>query len=165
MTIEEKIDEAQDLYETWGEKLLGDAGLKDLIAELQQKASASGKASVQLGIFEACKRCEEDEGGSCCGSGIESRYTSYLLLINLLLGGTLPSERLYPNGCHFLGRGGCILKARDILCINYLCARIQKLLPHSDLLALQAVTGDEMDTVFLVHEAVKQFIGHRNDRP
>jgi hypothetical protein len=162
MRVEEKINAAQDLFKAWGGELLDDARLKDLIAVLRQRVSASGKASLQFGVFAACKRCDEEEGGSCCGAGIEDRYTPHLLLINLLLGETLPVERCYPNGCYFLGRTGCGLMAREILCINYLCTRIQKLLPHKDLLTLQAVTGDEMETVFVLHEAVKQFIRRRN---
>jgi len=138
MRIEEKINAAQDLFKAWREELLRDAKLSNLIEALHQRASASGEANLKLGVSEACKRCDEEEGGSCCGAGIEERYTPHLLLINLLLGGTLPMERCYPDGCHFLGRAGCGLMARDILCINYLCTRIQKLLPHSDLLTLQA---------------------------
>jgi hypothetical protein len=163
MTINEKINAAQDLFKAWGRDLLEDAKLRSLIEALHQRASASGKANLELGVFAACKHCDEEEGGSCCGAGIENRYSPHLLLINLLLGGNLPVERSYPDGCYFLGRDGCALMARDILCINYLCARIQKLLPHNDLLNLQAATGDEMETVFLLHEAVKQFIRRRSD--
>ncbi len=163
MTIEEKINAAQELFKAWGEEMLRDAKLSNLIEALHKKVSASEKANLELGVAEACKRCDEEDGGSCCGAGIEDRYTPHLLLINLLLGGALPVERCYSDGCYFLGRGGCGLIARDILCTNYLCARIQKLLPHTDLLTLQAVTGDEMETVFLLNEAVKQFIRRRND--
>jgi hypothetical protein len=162
MTIDEKINAAQDLFKIWGEELLSDAKLRSLMEALRQSVSASGEVNVKLGVSAACKHCEEEEGGSCCGAGIENRYTPHLLLINLLSGGTLPEERRYPNGCYFLKRDGCSLMARDILCINYLCARIQELLPHDDLLTLQAVTGDEMETVFLLHEAVKQFIRRRD---
>jgi len=158
MTIDEKVNAAQDLFKVWGEELLGDAKLRSQIEALHQRVSASGDVNLKLGVFAACKHCDEEEGGSCCGAGIENRYSPYLLLINLLLGGALPVERCYPNGCYFLGRGGCSLMARHILCINYLCTRIQKLLSHNDLLTLQAVTGDEMETVFLLHEAVKLFI-------
>jgi hypothetical protein len=115
--------------------------------------------SRDLGVFAACKQCEEEEGGSCCGSGIENRYSPHLLLVNLLLGSCLPEDRCFENSCYFLGKDGCVLKARDILCINYLCAKINRLLAHEDLLALQKATGKEMETVFFLHEAVKKVIG------
>ena len=109
----------------------------------------------------ACKRCDEEEGGSCCGAGIENRYPPPLLLINLLLGQALPAERCFANSCFFLGTDGCMLMARDVLCINYLCTGFQKSLAHEDLVRLQTVTGEEMETVFRVHEAVKQFLTER----
>ncbi len=162
MTIEEKIELAQDLFSTWRDEIRGEAKLRGLLEALHEKVSASGKVSLDLGIFAVCKRCDEEEGGSCCGAGIENRYSPHLLLINLLLGGSLPAGRGLANGCYFLKKDGCCLMARHILCINYLCTRIQRWLAHEDLMRLQAVTGEEMETVFLLHEAVKQFISCRN---
>jgi hypothetical protein len=157
MTIAEKIGVARDLFGAWQHMLWEDAKVRSLLETLQEKVAASRKVSLCLGVFAACKRCEEEEGGSCCGAGIEDRYSSHLLLINLLLGKTLPTERCFANSCYFLQTGGCSLMARDILCINYLCPIIHELLAHDDLISLQAVTGEEMDTLFLLHEAVKQF--------
>jgi len=47
---------------------------------------------------------------------------------------------------------------RHILCINYLCLRIQREMPPDKMAALQDVTGREMDSVFTVHEAIKKFM-------
>ena len=162
MTIDEKIKIAEDLFRAWGGEIAGDAKLRGLLEALHEKVSASGKVSLDLGIFAVCKRCDEEEGGSCCGAGIENRYSPHLLLINLLLGGSLPAGRRFANSCYFLGSDGCGLMARHILCINYLCSRIQRWLAHEELVKLQAVTGEEMETVFLLHEAVKRFISCRN---
>jgi hypothetical protein len=158
MTISEKLEIARDLFKAWNDDLCSDVKVRGLLELLHENLAASGRVSRDLGIVAACKHCEEDEGGSCCGAGIENRYSPHLLLVNLLLGASLPEERCFADSCYFLGKEGCVLKARDILCINYLCTRINRLLAHEDLLTLQAVTGKEMETVFLLHEAVKQFI-------
>jgi hypothetical protein len=111
---------------------------------------------IEAGVLTACTHCDEEEGGSCCGAGIENKYTPVLLLINLLLGVTLPDRRISSNSCFFLGPAGCRLKARHVICINYLCTRLQKEIPTWALQSLQAVTGEEMDTIFILHEKIKK---------
>jgi hypothetical protein len=162
MTIDEKIKIAQDLFRAWRDEIWGDAKLRELLELLEEKLAASRKINVDHGVFAVCKHCEEEEGGSCCGAGIENRYSPLLLLLNLLLGRALPTGRLIANSCYFLGKDGCGLLARHTLCINYLCTRIQKSLSREDLIGLQAVTGEEMETLFFLHEAVKQFINGRS---
>ena len=165
MTIGEKIQIAQDLFSTWGDHLRREVKIRSLLEALHEKATFSRKVSGEVGLFATCKHCEEEEGGSCCGAGIENRYSPHLLLINLLLGKTLPIERRFADSCHFLGTEGCMLSARDILCINYLCPGLQKSLAHADLIRLQTATGEEMDIVFLLEEAAKQFLrGRSHDR-
>jgi hypothetical protein len=165
MTISEKIRVAQDLFNIWGDHLRRDTKIRGLLEAWREKATLSREVSEAVGLLAACKRCDEEEGGSCCGAGIENRYSPHLLLINLLLGKTLPVERRFADSCHFLGTDGCELSARDILCINYLCAGVQKSLAHEDLIRLQTATGEEMDTVFLLHEAVKQSLkGQSHDQ-
>jgi hypothetical protein len=162
MTIGEKIRVARDLFTRWGEELWAEASIRGLLEALREKVAASAKVSLEVGLFEACQRCDEEDGGSCCGVGIENRYSPHLLLISLLLGQVLPAERRFANSCYFLGADGCVLLARDILCINYLCAGVQKSLAHENLVRLQTITGEEMETVFLVHEAVKHFLNGQN---
>lgn len=159
LTIQAKIRQAKELFETWGHSLEGDPAIGRLSRSLEQKAAASGKVMYEVGVIDMCRHCDEEEGGSCCGAGIEDRYNSGLLLLNLLWGVSLPEVRYASNSCYFLGRSGCTLKVRHILCINYLCLTIQRTLPHNDLIRLQTVTGEEMDTIFLLHEAVKRHIG------
>lgn len=162
MTCGEKIKVAQALFARWGEVLGTNSRIRSLIEVLREKVAASGRVALEVGLVVACKRCDEVEGGSCCGAGIEDRYSPHLLLINLLLGRTCPAARRFTNSCYFLGTDGCTLLARDILCINYLCAGLQKSLSHEDLVRLQTATGEEMETVFRVHEAVKQFLRERS---
>jgi len=158
MTSNENMKVAQCLFARWGKELLADSRIHGLLEALREKVAASGRVARKLGLVAACKHCEEEEGGSCCGAGIENRYTPHLLLINLLLGRTLPPDRRLSDSCYFLGTDGCTLTARHILCINYLCPNLQRSLTHENLVRLQATTGEEMETVFRLHEAVKQFL-------
>jgi len=158
MTSNENMKVAQCLFARWGKELLADSRIHGLLEALREKVAASGRVARELGLVAACKHCEEEEGGSCCGAGIENRYTPHLLLINLLLGRTLPPDRRLSDSCYFLGTDGCTLTARHILCINYRCPILQRSLTHENLVRLQATTGEEMETVFRLHEAVKQFL-------
>jgi len=162
MTNNENMKVAQCLFARWGKELLADWRIHGLLEALREKVAASGRVARELGLVAACKHCEEEEGGSCCGAGIEDRYTPHLLLINLLLGRTLPADRRFADSCHFLGTDGCTLMAREILCINYLCPNLQRSLAHENLVRLQATTGEEMETVFRLHEAVKRFLADRS---
>jgi hypothetical protein len=79
-----------------------------------------------------------------------------LLAINLVLGGTLPEVRKCAKGCFFLKEDGCSLVARHVLCVNYMCLKIQKALPLDALLRVQTAAGAELDTAFLLQEAMKK---------
>lgn len=154
--ILEKIETARQLFEEYGVLLRTDARVAARLECAREKIEQSRKAGVESGVAAACRRCDEEEGGSCCGAGIENRYTPVLLLANLLMGKSLPLERRSENGCHFLGETGCRLDARHVLCVNYLCTRIQKELPARELIRLQNIIGEEMDAVFLLHETIKK---------
>ncbi len=157
--IRHKITQAYELFSLWGETLWKNPHINFLLNSLELKVGASSKVAQDRGIAAACRRCEEEEGGSCCGAGIENKYTPRLLLINLLFGVTLPEERLWPNSCFFLSECGCVLKLRHVLCVNYLCQKIQRMLPSDELAGLQEIIGEEMDAGFLLDETVKKFIG------
>lgn len=156
--IRKKISEAHDFFTRWREALWMAPHVISLLKSLELKIAASGKAVHDIGIFGICKGCYNEDGESCCGAGIENKYTPQLLLINLLLGVTLPEKRLWPNGCFFLSESGCGLKMRQVLCVNYLCLKIQRLLPLDELAGLQKITGEEMDVGFILNEAVKKII-------
>ena len=197
MTSAEAMEMARQLFGQWGDSLGADSRIRGLLETLRAKVAASGRVALEVGVAAACQRCEEEEGGSCCGAGIEDRYSPQLLLINLLLGRTFPAAcqrceeeeggsccgagiedryspqlllinlllgrtfpaaRRFADSCYFLGADGCMLLARDILCINYLCPGLQKSLAHEDLVRLQTTTGEEMESVFRLYDAVKQFL-------
>ncbi len=161
-SIGEKIAIARDMHAKWGSALRADAALSGMLAELAAQAEASAGMCVSSGVAETCGRCDRVEGGSCCGAGIENRYTPEMLLINLLLGATLPVARRAPGSCYFLGAGGCVLPARDVLCINYLCARLQREIAREKLFRLQEANGREMDALFVLHDSVRKYLRRKS---
>jgi hypothetical protein len=142
-SIYEKIEQAHNLFETCGRSLIEDPQIHALLRKLRDCI---------------CKNCEEREGGSCCGSGIENKYDVELLLVNLLLDASLRDQQPSQNSCYFLGAKGCKLTARHVLCVNYMCQKLQKKLAREQLISLQTCAGEELDTLFILHEAIKKHI-------
>jgi hypothetical protein len=163
LTIREKIARARDLLDAWAAELRAQGPVRDSLGQLQACIEASREVMLELGVVGECRRCEEVEGGSCCGSGIENRYNEVLLLINLLLGVSLPEGTGRPRSCHFLGETGCTLLARHTLCVNYLCARLRQRLTPAQLSRLQDASGEELETEFRCYETIKRFLNQRAD--
>ena len=157
-SIHEKIEQAHNLLETCGSSLMKDPHIHALLIKLRDCIENTNQSMVTLGVVAECKNCEEREGGSCCGSGIENKYDAVLLLINLLLGFSLENEEPSGNSCYFLGEKGCKLTARHVLCVNYMCQTLQKKLAREQLISLQTCAGEELDTLFILHEAIKKKI-------
>ena len=122
---------------------------------LRGAVAASREEMAQTGIVQICRRCDQEEGGSCCGAGIENRYDAWLLLINLLLEVHLSGERRRDDACFFWGEHGCILMARHILCINYLCKNLTDQIDPSTIALLREKEGAEVNALFIFHERIK----------
>jgi hypothetical protein len=157
-TIQEKIEQAQDLFETCGDSLRENPSIRTLLNKLQECIENTKDSMLNLGVVAECKHCEEQEGGSCCGTGIENKYDVELLLVNLLLEASLRDQQPSQNSCYFLGEKGCKLTARHVLCVNYMCQKLQKKLAREQLISLQTCAGEELDTLFILHEAIKKHI-------
>lgn len=162
-TIQEKIVFARDLLDARGAELRAQGPVRHSLERLRTCIEASREVMTQIGVVDECRRCEEVEGGSCCGSGIEKRYGEVLLLVNLLLGVPLPERAGRPKSCYFLGETGCTLLARHVLCVNYLCARLRERFTPAQLSRLQDASGEELETEFRLHESIKQFLNRRAD--
>jgi hypothetical protein len=160
--IREKIRLAHDLFKTWGARLHTDSAIRGLVDRLDRSIRASQKAMVDSGIVSACTDCEEKDGGSCCGAGIENKYDPVLIAMNLLMGVVLPDERDFDDSCFFLGPEGCKLRIRHILCVNFLCLPVQKTLGIHGLIQFQNTIGEEMDTTFLLEETIRKYIRGRS---
>ncbi len=158
VSIGEKIRRAVRCYEENGDMAHRHPVLSRFARELEERIRSSRKAMERLGVVAVCRSCEEEEGGSCCGAGIENRYGVGLLFINLMLGAELPPQRLNPESCHFLGPRGCCLPARHVLCVNYLCGRLREGLGPEKTAALQKVAGEELDCLFRFHETLKKIL-------
>lgn len=159
--IRERIIRAHTLFDAWGRELAAEPTVSPFLHRLRARIEASRKVMAEVGIVAECRRCEEEQGGSCCGSGIENRYDVELLLINLLLGVSLAEDAERPESCRFLGARGCTLFARHVLCVNYLCARLRETLSPGQLSLLQDSSGEELETEFFLHEAIKRFLSRR----
>ena len=156
--IEEKIAWAQHCYQEFGDDLLKEKGLVDLLAHLKAAVVASQREMALTGIVEICRRCDQEEGGSCCGAGLENRYDGWLLLINLLMGVKLPKARQQANSCFLLGKSGCLLMARHVICINYLCKKITDLIDPGTIMELREKESEEVNTLFMLHESIKMVL-------
>jgi len=156
VSTRKRIEEALQLQAAWAPVFGRDERIGALLREMKEAAAASSRIVARVGVSEVCTRCDREEGGSCCGAGIELRYSAVLLLINLLLGTRPPTRRQFSDGCFFLGEHGCTLSARHVLCVNYLCSRIQRMLSAEELGRLQETTGREMDVLFALHETLKK---------
>jgi hypothetical protein len=159
ISLEERISLARQLFASRGEALKSDSRIGGLLSILRENLEASREAMVTLGIVAACARCDEiSPEGSCCSRGLENKYDSILLLINLMLGSDLPDARSRSDSCHFLGPRGCLLAARNMLCIDYLCPAVEQELGVERLMKIQSVSGAEIETIFLLGEEIKRVI-------
>ncbi len=154
--VEEKIAWAEACYQKFGRQLLEDKTVADLFGKIKSAIHVSHTEMMKTGIVALCRECEQDEGGSCCGAGMENRYDGRLLLINLLLDVNVPQTRRDPKSCFFLGEKGCLLQARHVICINYICRKISDRIDPMEINALREKEGEEVNLLFLLHEQVKK---------
>ena len=156
--IEEKIAWAKNCYETHGTDLLQDEEVGLLLKRLKDAIHASRREMAQVGIIEYCSLCDRADGGSCCGAGLENKYTGILLLINLLLDHLIPNRREDPSACFFLGREGCGLLSRQVICINYLCKKITDQIDPQKIAPLREKEGLEVELLFHLNERIKKVL-------
>jgi hypothetical protein len=156
--IEAKIAWAEKRYQEVMGEFLGDEEILLLLDELREAIHASHNEMARAGVVDECRDCEEREGGSCCGAGLENKYDGSLLLTNLLLGVTLPRHGYDPSSCFFLGAQGCLLLARHVICVNYLCRKISDHIDAERIAALQVKEGMELELLFRLQEKIKKKI-------
>jgi hypothetical protein len=156
--IQEKIAWAQDGYRDFKGKLLADRNVVQCLDRLQKAIQESHTVMEDIGLNDLCRACDEREGGSCCGPGLENHYDGWLLLINLLLGRELPTTPQDERSCFFLGKGGCTLLARHVICINYVCHKITDSIPKPWIQHLREKEGDEIECLFLLNERIKSIL-------
>ncbi len=156
--IETKIHWAQQCYHVQKDQLLGNPLVTDLLVKFQKAARASHAERASIGIDGDCRSCEEREGGSCCGAGLENKFNGVLLLINLLLDRKIPDERCDPRSCFFLRKTGCSLLARHVICVNYLCRKVTDRVNPQKIVALREKEGIELERLFILSENIKSLV-------
>jgi hypothetical protein len=156
--VDTKIDWANDCFDRERSRLFEDPSLAKLLEALKNAVHRSREDMFRAGIAGLCRECEEKEGGSCCGAGLEKHYSGLILLINRLLGVPLPRQRKESSSCFFLSSTGCSLVARHVLCINYVCNKITSRIKPDQLAALRGAEGEEILLLFQVNEKLKRLV-------
>ena len=159
VSIQERYAWALDQYGRYGARLRADEAVSRLLGELRDHVAASREAMIAADLVESCRTCEEEEGGSCCGCGMEDHYDGVLLLINLLLGVSIERERRDEQSCPFLGSTGCRLAARDHVCVNYLCLKVRDRLLAAAVAEMRRCQGRELDTLFQLSDHLTVLLG------
>ena len=154
--VEVKIAWAENCYQELRDKLLGDEKIADTLRSFKVSSQDTHKEMITAGVVDECKNCEQREGGSCCGTGLENKYNSTLLLINLLLDIKIPKKRYDPSSCFFLGKEGCQLVARHVICVNYLCKKVTNRIDPQKIALLRKKEGVELERLFFLHELIKK---------
>ncbi|MDY6974251.1 MAG: hypothetical protein SV775_18335 [Thermodesulfobacteriota bacterium] len=155
-SIKQKIAWAEYYYRQLGGILVRDRAVTGSLLNLRSAIHASHEEMKDVGIASLCKECEQKEGGSCCGAGIENKYDGWLLLINLLLDARLPSERHNSKSCYFLSESGCCLQARHVICVNYICTKITDRISPPKINSLREKEGRELNILFILLERTKE---------
>ncbi len=155
MSLDDRIALARYLLEQYGQRLIEEKTVQQLLTRLKKGMERSHRTMRYLGVSDACAQCDAHEPeGSCCSTGLEKKIDSPLLLINGLLGVSLHERGIRRGSCAFLGDRGCILKVRHMLCIDYLCPKLEHGLGREKLILMQQATEDEIEALFLLREEI-----------
>ncbi len=157
-TIVHTIDEALRLEKTLSPILEEDERFRSLLESLRQSIKATHIEMRAARMVNECADCAVTGEGTCCTARTHHKYDKLLLLINLLLGTSLPRGAGLPGMCHFLTEHGCILTARHVICVNFLCRRLRENIQHWKLVRVQEVAGEELNTLFIMEEYLKKRI-------
>jgi hypothetical protein len=160
-----EVQLAYHLHKIFSHALLQDEKARALLVQLDQNIEATQKEMVAVGIVRECTDCAVNGDGTCCGKRTGYKYDGIILLVNLLLGKTIPLQSQDPRACYFLTQEGCVLRARHVICVNFLCPRLSKNIQQKMLIQVQDVAGQELDTLFHVEEYIKKKIGPVHSNP
>ena len=154
----EKLKWAKLVYDACSQKLLEEPVVRSLLSDYKDSIQENWKVMKDTGVVAECTRCAMQDGGSCCGSGIENKFDVINLLINLLMGVELPSEPWDPTGCWFLGEKGCRIVARHVICVNFMCRRLYDALSPEKVKAVQEAMQRETENGFMLEEYLKTWL-------
>jgi len=122
--VPQKLSCARRLYEQCGTDLLTLPGMRDKLHNLEVLSQTLQRQMASMLMYTLCKACAEKAGGGCCSAYMANETDAVLLLLNMLLGVTVTSQRDDSFECCFLGPQGCTLRVKPIFCLNYNCHHI-----------------------------------------
>ncbi len=132
--------------------------ISGMLKDYRDRINSTWEAMKTYGVVAECTRCALQDGGSCCGQGIENKFDVTTLLVNRLLGTDPPERPWDPTGCWFLGEKGCRLVARHVICVNFICKRLYAVVPGEEIQKVQAAMQAETDAAFLLEEYIKSWL-------
>ena len=156
--IQNEIDKAKQLFKLYGKTILEDKDISELLEKYKKAIENTWKTMENLKVTETCSECAKGEPGGCCFQDVETWYSDFQLLINMLMGAEIPSNRMYDNSCMFVGEQGCMLPSRNAFCINFLCDKIKNLISKKDIINLYATAGKEIDCGIRLENAIKNWL-------
>ncbi|WP_022852386.1 hypothetical protein [Thermodesulfatator atlanticus] len=156
--IEEKIQTAQEIFIIWGEDLKKDALIKALLPRYEKAVNASNKAMEEAGTFKECYVCSVIDKKGCCKIGLENECSVLILLLNLLFDVKFPEEREVPGRCFFVGPVGCKIFARPMLCRDYFCLRLQKMLSEKEMAHITQVLNEELTLLHQINTRMRELL-------
>ena len=146
---------ARSLYQQHGEDLLNDKTLSEMLLQFDTNIGATQDEMTAIGMADECSDCALHGEGTCCSERTGHKCDITLLLLNLLLGRSLPGKSQSHDQCYFLTSRGCVLRARPMICVNFVCQRLRENIPHDVIVHLQQTAGAEMDILFRVETYIK----------
>ena len=153
-----EIAEAERLYASHGAAIARDGELARLLSVYNETIPRRETLMEEMGVGAACAVCASGEKGSCCFPGIERGYERVLLLINLLMGCSLPRSPHVPDSCLFVGAAGCTLKARYYFCLHYFCPHLQTLLGSGPIQKVLTAVGEELSAGWDLEQALRRWL-------
>lgn len=153
-----EIGRAKELFAAYGQRLGDDERLGEMLAAYQREIAATWRTFAGSRVVELCAACAGADQISCCFDGAEYWFDRHLLLINLMMGVELPTERWAEGQCLFVGPDGCRLKARFAICINFFCPDLRQRIGSQELLRLRRQGGREVLAGLELEEALRRWL-------
>lgn len=122
----EEVSEALDLAsEFWNASADAARVDADVLAATQEVVAAEERLRKTMRaarMDRICSACGEETGGGCCGASVARQADPLLLFANRLLGSPACPQNDDFTTCCFLGKNGCVLRVKPLLCVHYDCA-------------------------------------------
>ena len=139
--VAEKRQNAQTLFAIMGEELAGTPAITTHLDKLNHLSKNLRDSMESLVMFSLCTACGQQPGGGCCSAFMAGETDAMQLLMNMLLGIEVASQRQDDFECCYLGKGGCLFTLKPFFCLNYNCQQITQGNTSSTLAPYLRATG------------------------